>query len=431
MRVILIFLVVLFPLLGESYKNLILSIDNSLAIKSAKYLQNSARELAIASKGDSLPSIDIKADALYLQEQPTVTLHLPPPLGSLTAPMATSRKFEAELRVTYPIFSGFAISSKIQKSFHQAEIAKLKVKDLKRNLILQLTMLFGKAKILQSTLKAQKEAILSAKESLKKAQKMYENGLLAPVEVANIKATLFSIEASISKTESLYNQTVQSISYLINRDISNLKGSIAIRNLPSIKRVLKLAYSNRADIKILKEQLSIDRANIKLAKSKFYPKVGVVAGLKRQGDTLALDGDGFTNKNQSYLALNVDMNLYSGGKDLHTVEALKYKKLSNYSTFLDYKLKVKSEIKNGFEELRALKVQKRTSIMQLKAQKKYYKQIKARFDNGLSSADELSRALANLAYAKAKYAQIQNLIKIQRAKIWLMIGVKSFKRALR
>ena len=417
-------------LFGQSYKSLIKKVDNSLKIKSAKYLQKSADELLNSTKGLNLPSIDIKADALYLQEQPTVSFYLPAPFGKKTVPMATSRKFEAELRVSYPIFSGFAITAKIQKSLYQAQIAKLKVLDLKRNLILQISLLFGRAKSLYQALLAQKDALKATKESLKKAKEMKKNSLLAPVEVANIKSTLFQIEASIKNTQTLYNQTLETLSYLTNQKVHHLSGDINLKHLPSLKRALSLAYSNRADIKILKKRLKIDSANIKLAKSNFYPKVGVAAGLKRQGDTLALDGDGFTNKNQSYLALSVDLNLYDGGKDFHQIEALKYKRLSNYSALLDYKLKVKSDIKNEYEQLKALKAQKRAYSMALKAQKKYYNLTKARFENGLSSADELSRALANLANAKAKLSEIKNLIKVQRAKIWLMMGVESFKRAV-
>ena len=61
---------------------------------------------------------------------------------------------------------------------------------------------------------------------------------------------------------------------------------------------------------------------------------------------------------------------------------------------------------------------------QLKSQEEYYKLIKGRFENALSSADELSRAIADLAKAKANIQQYKAKIFFQKYKILLQAGLK-------
>ena len=100
------------------------------------------KKLYQASKAQNLPTIDMKLSAARLKETPTMYLHLPKmPLSAF--PMGKRKQIRGEVSLRYPIFSGFAISSMIQKSRFNYLRSALEKRDLKRNLYMQAASLYA------------------------------------------------------------------------------------------------------------------------------------------------------------------------------------------------------------------------------------------------------------------------------------------------
>ena len=415
---------IILALNAQTLDDILRCIDKSPAIKSADMAIDATYENALSKEGLNMPSIDIYLKAMHLKDTPTMTLNLPAiPIPTSPLPTATKDRFEGEISISYPIFTGFAITSQIHLSQLEVEKAKLKQKDLKRNLYLKAITLFGSIKSINSAIKSQKEAKRATKAALKKAQGFYSHGLIAPSELYNIKAKLYEIESILAQSYSKREKLLNTLSYLTNTPIKHIDGSIDI-NLPSLKKLKAIAHKNRADILVLKKILDINDEQIKLAKSTLYPQIAIKAALKRDGDSLSLNGDGYTNADNSYIAMGINYNLYSGGKDIHRIESARYLKLSNQSKLIDYIHRVDSQIDNAYSDLKALRYRLKSATMQLKAQREYYRLTLGRFENQMASADELSRAIASLANIKAQRETILYSIKVQKAKIRLLGGLQ-------
>ncbi len=408
---------------AHTLKDILHHIDKSPALKSADMAVIASKERALATKGLNMPSIDIDFKAIHLKDTPTMILHFPAlPIPTSDLPMGSRDNFEGEISISYPLFSGFAITSKIEQSRLKAEQSRLKRKDLQRELYLKAIELFGSIKSIESAIKAQKKAKKAMQDALKKAKGFYSNGLIPPSELYNIKAKLYEIDSTLAKTHSQKTKLLNMLSYLSDTKIRYIEGQINTK-IPSAKILKQLAHKNRSDILALKRVLNINDEQIKLAKSTLYPKVALKAGLKRHGDTLSLNGDGYTNADNSYIAMDINYNLYSGGKDIHNIESARYLKLSNESKLIDYINRVDTDIDNAYSDLTALRYQLKSASMQLKAQREYYKLTLGRFENQMASADELSRAIASLANAKAKKSAIIYSIEVQKARIGLLGGL--------
>jgi outer membrane protein len=417
------------PVQAQSYREIVRHIAETPALQSAKMMEQAAGEMASAAEGKNLPSLDLSLQGVWLKETPTMFLHTG--LGPAQAlPMGTKRQFTGELRLSYPLFTGFAISAEIERSRLEAQRAKLKVEDLRRNLILNATELYGAVKATEAALAALRRANEATLQALKKAEGFYRQGLIAPSELYTIRARVYDVEAAITEKRSLKEQLLNRLSYLSGIRVNALRGSIPLPDPASPRKVIAEAYRYRSDIRALQTLLRVDEAQIRLAESRFYPTLGAAVALKRHGDTPELNGDGFTNADQSYAALELNWNLFSGGSDRHSVEAARYKRLSAASSLVDYRRRVATEIRNAFAELRALRSRLKSAQMQVKAQEEYYKLTRGRFDNQMASADELSRSIADLASARARAAALKAQIRVQRAKIWLLSGVRGFERKL-
>ncbi len=416
------------PLFAQNYTQLLHNVDNSLILKSAKKLTQSAKKMSEAAKGANLPSLNLSLHGIYLKDTPTMYLHLPqtPVMG---LPMGKKEQWQGELRLTYPLFSGFAITASIDKARLAYEKAKLKTKDLKRNLYLNTTTLYSSIYALKQRLKAQKKAKEAIDLAYKKAKGLYDKGLLAPSELYNIEAKRYDIKAQIIQTKSQIGSLFNELSLLLNTKVDSI-GTLLPLSTPKKRDILQYALHHRDDLLALKKALHIDKQDEILAKSSYYPKIALLAALKRHGDSISLNGDGFTNADQSYVAAAVEWNLFNGFSDKNKIQAAKIKTLATMTQIRQYKNQIKTQINNAFIKLRTIFNKIQSVKAEVKARKAYYKLTFGRFENQLASADELSRSIADLAAARAKLSALRASLFNQKSKIYLLAGLNFFKKKI-
>ena len=423
-------LLVLFcaALFGEDYFEIIKKVDNSLTLKRATYLEKAAKKIYEAEKGKNLFSIDATLQAIRLKQKPTMYMHLPlAPVSALQ--VGKKSNFQGEISLTYPLFSGFAISSSIDKKRLDYEKAKLQKMDIKRRLFFNTTKLYSAIFSLKEVLKAQKKAKVAIDLALKKAKAFYEKGLLSPSEVYNIEAKKYEIETQIIKTDGEIKKLLNNLSYLLNTKVEDVQDLIEIK-VPKKEKIINIALQKREDILSLKKALLIDKMDEKLVKSKFYPQIALTGAIKKQGDSLRLNGDGYTNADKSYIGAAIKYNLFNGFSDKRALEAAKIKTLAKSVELSEYKESVKTDIKNAYIELKTLNFKLLSIKAEVKFKEEYYKLTLGRFENQLVNADELSRSIADLAEARAKEANVKSEIFNQKIKIYLLGGLNFFEKRI-
>lgn len=413
----------IFPtILGaQSYTEIIASLENSLTLTSARQLETAALESYRAAEGKNYPSLDASLTDITFQKTPTVTF------ASTQLPMGTKKHVEGALTLTYPLFSGFAITSTIEKAKLSHEKTALEVADLKRNLYINTTKLYSSVATADAIITAQQEAKKAIGESFAKAKALYDNGLLAPAELYAIEAKQYEIDAQLTEIQNRKSQALNQLSYLTGNTIDSAQ--IPTNVLPLIKEreMISIALSQREDLLALAKTMDIAQSDIILAKSRYYPTIAIVGSLKGQGDTLALSGDGYSNANKSYAGVSASWNIFNGLSDYHTDEAAKAVRLSSIATLEDYKRRITTEIENTYLDIQAIQSRLESSRMQVKASSEYAKLTRGRFDNQLVGADELSRSIADLASAKAKMANLESELFNQSALLWLEGGLNAYE----
>ena len=423
-KIILFILPVL--LFSTTFKDVIKGVDNSLIVKSSKIKTKALKKMVGVYEGKNYPSVDIDFKAIRFKDAPSATFVLPS-MPPITTPVGTKNNVSLSIGFAYPIFTGYAISNMIEKAKLEVVKSKLKTKILKRELYLKSIMLYSNIYTISQAIKATKEAIKALNISLKKANAMYKNALLDLSEVYNIKAKRYDMIATLETLKAQKNSLSNSLFYLsgirVEKGIKLPKLSRRIQE----KNIIKLALKKREDINILEKELDISEKEIRLAKSKFYPTVAIIGGVKKQGDSLRLNGNGYSNADESYIGVGVKWNIFDGFSKDKKSEAAKLKKEATLIYLNDYKQKIKTDIENSFFILSSLKSKLKAAILQLKSQEEYYKLTKGRFENALSSADELSRAIAALAKAKANVEKYKAKIFFQKYKIILQTGISYFK----
>jgi outer membrane protein TolC len=427
MRLLLFFLLPLY-LNAQTYTELLNLLEKSNSYKSAKELENASESLYQAAQGKNLPSLDATLSAIEFNEIPNMTLHLPS-FPVTTANMGTRKHLEGALVLSYPLFTGFAISSAIDKAKFEHEQAILKLTNLKRNLAMHVTQLF-------STIIAEDkviDALLSSQSAINQAHKkgkgFYDNGLLAQSELYAIEAKKYDIEAQLLHHHNQKKQLLNQLSFIVNTKIETLSSNtLQAFELPNDTAAKEMALNEREDLHVMVKAIDVAQSSVELAKSKNYPTLAMVGVLKRQGDSLELNSDGYTNADKSYVGLSASWNLFNGYSDAHTIDAARASKMSAFFNLEEYKQQVSLEVENTQLEIRTVQAQLQSALLEEKASESYTNLTQGRFDNQLISADELSRAIANLASTKAKVATLQSELFNQSARLWLECGWSVFEK---
>ena len=413
---------------ASSFSELIKSVDKNLLVKSKQEQTKALNSMLEAKKSKNSPFVDVEINAIRLKDTPTTILHVPG--FSSPLPMGTKTNLDASLSITYPLFTGFAITNSIEKARLEVVKNELETGDLKRKIYLKIAALYAQVFSLDKALEATKEAKIAIDDSYKKAKGLYDNGFINIANLYKIEAKKYDIEATIASYKEQKQNALNNLFYItqIKADVKALPGF----DLPLMqKNLIKKALQNREDIKALQTSLQIDDYDVKLLKSKDLPQVGFFAAFKRQGDDLSLNGNGFTNADESYVGASLKWNIFDGNERKNKQEAAQYKKNTQNVYFIDYVEKVKTEIKNSFLALSSLNFKKKATLKEVSASKSYFELTRGRFENNLASADELSRAIADLASVKGKLQSIYAKIFLQKCKLTLLGGTQLFLQQVR
>ncbi len=421
----------LLPLLlaGEDFSTLLRDSDANLRLQAKKEEIAAKEALQRAAEAKNLPTVDASLQALYLKDHPTMILHLPLPGIPPEFQVGKQQNYVGALQLSYPIFSGFAISSMIERARFDAQKSELEYQDARRKLYLRIASIYGALYGLDAAIEASHEALDAIDASLKKARGFYRAGLLAPSELENIKAKKFETKAQTQDLIAQKAQLLEQLSYLANSRIEKA-GPLPTLKIDSLSKLLRVALEERSDIRAIKKALKMDEAELKLARSVRYPTLFLQGGLKTEGENIKLNGNGYTNPNKSYLALSAEWKLYDGGEAASKIEAAKAKRLGRLLYLKDYEKAVETRLRSAWSKLLALHTQEEAKNAQLAAQESYYELTKGRFENHLADADELSRAIAARARAKADLRKIEAEIFVQKCRILLEGSLRHFMKAL-
>jgi len=335
--------------------------------------------------------------------------------------MSDKNHFIGEIAYSYPLFTGFAVSGLIEKSKLELIKEKLNLQNVKRELLLTSAELYSNIYALKHqimALESAKKALLSAKD---KAEALYNEGLINRSSLDEINAKYYEVIADIKNINSQKTSLLQTLSYLINKPVKEIDGIIDLNRLN-----FKPDFNERPDVKAIKETLKISGEDIKLAKSSYYPQMGLQIGLKREADNLGLSDNDYQNIDKSYVAIGIKYNIFSGGETKAKVQMAKIAKLSSAIFLKDYLNKIKTDYENDLNTYNALFYRLKAAQQEIKARKSYYEYIKAKFDEGLADSSDLNSAIAKLAEAKAKRDAIKAKIFLLNVKLKLNGGEYEF-----
>jgi outer membrane protein TolC len=328
--------------------------------------------------------------------------------NSSSAPPKVNDLLLGQLNISVPLFSGFKIKNSIKASSNNFTAATLQTENGKEQLSMQIIETYINLYKSEKAIRLVSENLKSAKQRVEDFTNMEENGLLAKNDLLKVKLQEASIELAFSKAKkNAYIINYQLVKFL--KLPENTK--ISIDNL-NFKNVMEMPKSDtlvsRADTKALEYHLMAAKNEVKVAKSSYYPSIGLSGGY-----TAFELGNILTVYNAMNIGVGISYNFSNIFKNKSQVEMAKIT-----ADELNYQLDklndaVKIQVENAQQEytlaISNLNVYKQSEIQAIEN----YRIVNDKFANGLADTRDL---------LEADVQQLQSKINMENANAMVLLA---------
>ena len=316
-----------------------------------------------------------------------------------------------QVNAIVPVFAGFKIQNSIKayENLYQAETATASQK--KEEVAMKVVNHYADLYKAQKTLELLKENQKRAQQRATDFSDLEKNGIIPRNDLLKSQLQVSKIQLSLDEAAknlnivNFYLVTLLKLptgtKLVINEsDFANFQ----MDNIPANDEP---ALQNRKDLEAIRFQGKASQANIKIAKSGYYPSIAIIGGYT------ALDlKNVITVKNAMNIGVGVSYDLSAILKNGTTVKIAESKAIevqNSEAMLTDY---IRLEVQNAIEDYDLALKQNEVYAQAVEQSSENYRIIKDKYDNGLSDTNDLLEAdveqlgsKINKALAKANIIQ--------------------------
>lgn len=328
-----------------------------------------------------------------------------------TPPPVVDQLMIGQVNASVPVFAGFKIQNSIKayENLYQAETAT--ASQTKEEIAMKVVNHYADLYKAQRTVELLKENQKSAQQRATDFSDLEKNGIIPRNDLLKSQLQVSKIQLSIdeaTKNLNIVNFYLVTLLKLPAETKLEIKESdFANFQMDNVPTSDAPALQNRKDLEAVRFQEKASQANIKIAKSAYYPSVAIIGGYT------ALDlKNVVTVQNAMNIGVSVSYDLSSilkNGTMVKIAESKAIEVQNSEAILTDY---IKLEVQNAIEDYDLALKQNLVYAQAVEQSSENYRIIKDKYDNGLSDTNDLLEAdveqlgsKINKALAKANIIQ--------------------------
>ncbi|MEL1241543.1 TolC family protein [Flavobacterium flavipallidum] len=374
-----------------------LSLDEAVHLASEKSNEVNLANAKVATKKYELQSVknhiypDLKAAAQYQRlTKASVNLQGSGSDSESKAPNVDQLVL-GQITANLPIFSGFKLqnSIKVSDNLYQAETANaLQTKEETAMKVVNYYLALYKA---QKTVELLNENYKSAQQRVKDFTELEKNEIVPKNDLLKTQLQLSKVQLSLEKAKSdlsVINYELTNLLKLDPKTIIEIKErdfyNFETNNVPVDENP---ALENRKDLEALRFAEKASQANIKVARSGYYPSLSLIGGYT----TLDLKNV-VTVQNAMNFGLGLSYNIsdiFKNGTEVKIAKSKAAEVQNSEMMLTDY---IKVQVQQAIEEYDLAQKQNVVYTQAVDQATENYRMIKDKYDNGLSDTNDLLEA---------------------------------------
>lgn len=362
--------------------------SNEVSLANTKV--ESSRLQLQSTKNNSYP--DFKVSAQYQRlTKATIDLKINKNTNSSDPLPVVDQLVLGQANANLPIFVGFKIQNLIKVSDHLYQAETANAMQTKEEVAMKVINLYASLYKAQKTVELLKENQKSAKQRVVDFIELEKNGIIPRNDLLKSQLQVSKIQLTLDRAISdlnVVNFELISLLKLEPKTKLEVKESdfadFQMKNIPTDEQ---LALQNRKDLEAIQLEEKASLANIKVAKSGYYPAISIVAGY-----TALNLKNVITVQNAMNIGIGVSYdisNILKNGTNVKLAESKALEIQNSEAMLTDY---IKIQVQKAIEDYDLALKQNVVYNQAVEQASENYRIIKDKYDNGLSDTNDLLEA---------------------------------------
>lgn len=404
---------------GFAQEKMKLSLKEAISLAVTKSDQTTIANLKAATakfemetvKNNQYPTVKLSGQYMRLTNADVTTSF---GTGSSGKGIEVSQLMIGQANASMPLFNGFKLKNSINASENLYKAETSNSTHTKEEVGLYVVELFAKLYQSQEMIELFKENLKSAQQRTKDFLAMVDNGLMARNDLLKAQLQESNVQLSMDNAQKNFNiinfQLVTLLKLpegtIVDIDIDAVKNDMVSNKNASIE-------AKRSDLEALTFQQKAAEAGVKASQSGYYPSIALMGGY------IAFDlKDVMTVTNAMNFGVGVSYdlsNIFKNGKEVKLAKSKAEQAKTAVSMMND---KIKEEVQQAQENYNLSEKQNVVYKQAVEQATENYRIVKDKYDNSLSTTNDLLEAdtqqlqtKINLALSQAdialKYYQLQ------------------------
>ena len=343
-----------------------------------------------STKNNSYP--DFKVSAQYQRlTKATIDLKINKNTNNSDPLPVVDQLVLGQANANLPVFAGFKIQNLIKVSDHLYQAETANAMQTKEEVAMKVINLYASLYKAQKTVELLKENQKSAKQRVVDFIELEKNGIIPRNDLLKSQLQVSKIQLTLDRAISdlnVVNFELISLLKLEPKTKLEVKESdfadFQMKNIPTDEQ---LALQNRKDLEAIQLEEKASLANIKVAKSGYYPAISIVAGY-----TALNLKNVITVQNAMNIGIGVSYdisNILKNGTNVKIAESKALEIQNSEAMLTDY---IKIQVQKAIEDYDLALKQNVVYNQAVEQASENYRIIKDKYDNGLSDTNDLLEA---------------------------------------
>lgn len=382
-----------------------------------------------------LPRFSTSYSYTRLNKEPTFTfpgasLTIPPGLTatmpSMTFPAGTRDNYNWNVEMRQPVYAGGAIRANYETGRLGTEIARTEEAASVQDLVLEVKIAYFNILKAGRILAVAGQSLERLKAHRDTAQAFFDVGvipkndlLFAEVELANGHQFHLRAENGVAMAKSKFN-TVLRREINATVEIEDILDDKPFDN--TLEACIAEALENRPEIRSHTLRLEQAKRLVDVARSEYYPNVGLVGNYARYGDTAGMEGTPYKDRHSWYVMAVANWNFWEWGKTKNRVEAGVSRENQISDVLANIRDQITLEVKNAYLLLHEGKKQVQVSKKAIEQAQENFRINNERYREQVGRSTEVIDAQTLLTKARSDYDNALGDYNISRARMERAIG---------
>ena len=416
-----------------------IALNNNSTLKTIKYAEESAGMDVLSSYSGILPNVTVSAGrsevvtgpAEYLSNEPvgfdSTTGNVIYELRTRSTSKSTRQSTVASLDINQNIFDGGNWWNQIRKANADKRSAEFNLASQKDNTILQVEQAYFNLLAQIKLLEVNELAVGRSQKQLDRAEKMYELGATAKLDVFRARVNLGNDRIAFMNQKNLLSQSEKDLNLVMGRDpFEPLDVEIEVnldKSLPNVDEMIETAFENQPLLKKNEQDVKSSDLSVSLASGVIYPRLYAYMSYNRFHEKEKKVFSDFDQNYQTQFGVRLSLNIFNGFNDYTGVQKARIGRRNAQENFEEYKRNLKSAIHNYYEDYQTTMDKIEIYKDNLEAAQEEHRLAEERYQVGAGTSLDVREAQVNLTRAEQMLVAEQFSARIIAAQLDNQLGL--------